>query len=68
MVGRGTLPWILLAAKLAVTRPAHNLFLAGSRTKEALRMKRMWPLSRTLVVQNMDQLTVGDVELDSTRA
>jgi len=68
VVGRGTLPWILLAAKLAVTRPAHNLFLAGSRTKEALRMKRMWPLSRTLVVQNMDQLTVGDVELDSTRA
>lgn len=59
-VGSGIAAWGVLAAKLAVSRPAPTLFLAGNkRLRAAGAMARLWPLSRPIVASSMDHILLA---------
>jgi LmbE family N-acetylglucosaminyl deacetylase len=59
-VGSGAAAWAVLAAKLAISRPAPTLFLAGrKRFRAASAMARLWPLSRPIVASSVDHILLA---------
>lgn len=56
-ISKGSSSWAMLAIRLACAPPAHTLFIAGDRYAQARQLARLWPFSRTLVVEALEHLT-----------
>jgi hypothetical protein len=59
-VDAGGKAWSLLAMRLALSRPAPTVFIAGSvRLREANLLAKLWPMSDSVVTPTMDHFVLA---------